>query len=265
MVNSQLPNNYQDLIAGYILNNLSDEEAAVLENLLNEHPELHQEVDSFHNAFDVFADVVPIEPPEHLRTNILAAATNSLASVEQAPLQVAQTIPQPTRVKLIIGIGGAIAASLITVLGLRTYQLSFELQQANAKIQNLQRNLQQAQNISPVLSTLQQPKTLLYSLEGSGNSASGSLVMSAEKKQVIILVQNLPQLPQGRVYRLWAKIPTHTSLTYCGQFNSNTQGYIQITVLSDNCGASPTQMLITLDAITDPTTQGGPLIMQSRI
>jgi hypothetical protein len=81
---------------------------------------------------------------------------------------------------------------------------------------------------------------------------------------VIIVVHNLPLLADGQIYRLWAKVPTQNTLVYCGQFNSNPRGLIQLTPASDLCGANPTQVVITIDAVTDPTTQGGPLIMHSR-
>ncbi|GAP93752.1 anti-sigma factor [Leptolyngbya sp. NIES-2104] len=138
------------------------------------------------------------------------------------------------------------------------------------QIETLEHNLQQAklrdQKLRPVLNSLQQPGTRIYSLQGSdrANAASGSLVMSTEQNRAIILVQNLPELPSGQVYRLWARLPSKASLAYCGQFNVNAQGVVQLQP-SSICGANPTQMLITLDAIADPTTKGGPVIMQSRV
>lgn len=271
---SKIPDDWQELIAGNALDDLSQEEILNLENLLQDNPELLSEVEAFDDAFNCLAYTVPqLEPPQKLRENILATAQASITNSEQSqPISqppITATNPQKP-FQLILGIGGAIAASIITILGLRTQLLSFQLQQANTEIETLKTELRQAneqnQNIRPVLSTLKQSGTLVYTLQGSerANSASGSLVMSADK-QVILLVNNLPQLSAGQVYRLWAKVPTEVSLAYCGQFNTNNQGLIQFTPSSDICGAKPTQMLITIDAISDPTTKGGPLVMQSRI
>ncbi|MGG6268810.1 anti-sigma factor domain-containing protein [Leptolyngbya sp. AN03gr2] len=258
MVSAELPDNWQELLAGYILGNLSDDEALIVDRLLSEHPHLWQEVEAFQTSFDSLATTVPLrQPSEQLRERIFTAAQSS---------------PRPTkrRSNWIAGIGGAIAATALLILGWRIATLNTQLQQANARIETLERDLDQAnlqaQTVQPVLNTLQQPGTLIYSLQGSdrANAASGSLVMSAQTNQVIILVQNLPEPPSGKIYRLWAKVPTETTLAYCGQFNPNAQGFVQLTPSASVCGANPTQMLITIDAITDPTTKGGPVIMQSR-
>jgi Anti-sigma-K factor rskA len=276
MVRSDPPENWQDLAAGYALSNLSDEEVLSWEKLLNEHPELSEQLEDFQDAFDVFADVVPMhQPPDALLARIRATVQTQLGAVESPQLmpQVAPpagvVTPSGDRRNQLYGLVGAIAAGAIVVLGLQIYGLSSELQQANANVQRLERDLQvaraQAQTIRPVLNTLQEPGTLVYSLHGSNlaNSASGSLVMS-DQKDVIILVKNLPELPDGKVYRLWADLSTATSLTYCGQFNTNTEGLIQLMPSSELCGQNPRQMVITVDAITDPTTTGGPVVMQGQ-
>ena len=173
-------------------------------------------------------------------------------------------------------IGTAIAVGIVAVLGVQIQRLQTqlqltdtELQQANIQIKSLNRQLRQAESLTqstrPVVKTLQQPGSLIYRLAGSNlaNTASGRLVMS-EEQHVVIVVQNLPLLPEGKVYRLWAALQTK-DVVYCGQFNSNVEGVIQLTSSSDHCGENPSQMIITLDAMTDPTTQGGPIVMQSSI
>ncbi|MCU0548839.1 MAG: anti-sigma factor [Leptolyngbya sp. Prado105] len=262
MVSAELPENWQELIAGYVLGNLSSEEAVLVERLLKEHPELQQEVEAFQDAFSLVSESAPLRHPSaDLRDRILGAEDHSSA--------------QPTlfmhRFKRVAGLGSVIAAStMLLILGWRVTSLNTQLQQANSRVETLARDLQQAklqnQTIRPVLNTLQQPGTLVYSLQGSdrANAASGSLMMSSDQNKVIIVVQNLPELPSGKIYRLWAKVPVETTLAYCGQFNSNAQGFVQLTPSASICGKNPTQMFITIDALSDPTTKGGPVIMQSR-
>jgi hypothetical protein len=271
MVSAELPDNWQELIAGYVLSNLTDDEVLQVERLLNDHPHLLQEVEAFQNAFQGFAQAVPpCQPPEHLRDKILVAAQRHLTAASTG-----QTLPKARQrfgfgTGVVLRAGAIIAASALLILGWRVASLSRQLQQANAKIEALEHNLQQAklqsQTIQPVLNTLQQPGTLIYSLQGSdrANTASGSLVMSVERNTMIILVQNLPELPAGQIYRLWAKVPKATSLAYCGQFNTNAEGFIQLTPSAQVCGANPSQLLITIDALSDPTTKGGPVMMHSR-
>lgn len=273
MTRSELPDNWQDLAAGYVLNNLSEDEVAFWENLLQQHPELSEEVEAFQSMLHVFADVVPMHnPPDKLLAQIHSAMQTGLTA-SHTP-QVSMLQPKTSgqfgdRGRGGWQIGGAIAASIIALLGFNLYSLRSDLQQASVTIQKLERELQlaqaQIQTVRPVVNTLQQPGGLIYSLEGSklANAASGRLVLS-DSREVIIIVQNLPELPAGKVYRLWAAFPQKTGLTYCGQFNSNTQGVIQLASSSNHCTEDPTQVVVTLDAVTDPTTRGGPIVMQGQ-
>lgn len=274
MARSELPDNWQDLAAGYVLENLSEEEVAFWHLLVQQHPELISEVEALQSLFNDLGEGVPRHrPPDGLRDRIRIAARSQFAT-GMFPASATRTRPRLHRWS---SLGGAIAAGMIVLLGVQLYSLQSQLQQSRAAIATLERQLQQskrdlqqardqARAVQPVVSTLQQPDTRIYSLQGSNlaNAASGRLVMS-DQREVIIVVQNLPELPQDKVYRLWADVPNQLGLTYCGQFNSNAQGIIQFTPSSRQCGANPTQMLITVDAITDPTTRGGPVVMQGRI
>lgn len=332
MVHLELPDNWQDLAAGYVLNNLSEEEAWIWDMLVQEYPELHQETQRLEGAFNGLADAVPLQQPSSNLLQKIHATIDAEQHVSQAPqkatphptseLQMLERQPSATTdaslnasnrwsngqrsmlrrlsrrpmqslsrqplprqtwssersrfKRRVVQVGGAIAAGLIATLGFQVQRLQTQLQQADTeleqadlKITSLNRQLRQAESLTqstrPVVQTLQEPGKLIYSLAGSNlaNTASGSLVMS-EEQQVMIVVQNLPQLPEGQVYRLWAALQTK-DVVYCGQFNTNIQGIVQLTPSSDHCGENPSQMIITLDAITDPTTQGGPVVMQSSI
>ena len=63
MVHLELPDNWQDLAAGYVLNNLSEEEAWIWDMLVQEYPELHQETQRLEGAFNGMADAVPLHQP----------------------------------------------------------------------------------------------------------------------------------------------------------------------------------------------------------
>jgi len=65
---------------------------------------------------------------------------------------------------------------------------------------------QEAATSRPVISALQQPQARPYALAGTGTAvrASGTIVLDRQQKQVVIVAQNLPELPSGQAYRLWA-------------------------------------------------------------
>ena len=344
MVHLELPDNWQDLAAGYVLNNLSEEEAWVWELLLKEYPELRKETQALDRAFKGLANTVPLyQPPANLlqkiHSTIETRQRHSQSQSQSQPFSVDQNSVPPVssangtsiathnasesasasksndlqgmnralrrrsvrslglpqglsrkqslsrhlssrpwsrRVSRTSQVGALIAAGIIATLGIQNYSLQNQLQetdialqQSNTQIKSLNRQLRQAESLTqytrPVVQTLQQPGSVIFSLTGSNlaTTASGRLVMS-EEQQVVLVVQNLPQLPEEKVYRLWAAIETK-DVVYCGQFNSNAEGIINLTPSSDHCSENPSQMIITLDAVTDPTTQGGPVVMQSSI
>ena len=63
----------QELAAGYVLGDLSSEEAAEFHQLLVEYPELATEVDSLQEVREMMAYLPEVAPPPHLRNKILAA------------------------------------------------------------------------------------------------------------------------------------------------------------------------------------------------
>lgn len=285
MTRPALPDHWQELMAGYALGDLSPEEAEELQRILTEHPELSAEVASLQDALSLMPYGLPQQdPPSQLRNAILSAAqtivqaetplgsgeSNSHAApppVASAPASNSHSVPftssqkqiddRPRRRSIVqwrrygYGIGGAIAAAALFALGIDNYRLRQENQQSQA-----------------VITALQQRGTLTYALEGTeqANSASGSLVV-ADGKQVIILAKNLPVLPQGQVYRLWAMPPSGTNPTYCGQFDADRAGNIATHWLAPAtvCQSTTVQMLITSEKASDPPVPRGSLVMKSRI
>jgi len=62
------------------------------------------------------------------------------------------------------------------------------------------------------------------------SAASGSIVMTPGEPKVVLILQNLPVLPEGKFYQLWAvvngeKIPS-------GQFNASSQGKVFVKLAS---------------------------------
>ncbi len=146
-------------------------------------------------------------------------------------------------------VGGAIAALAFITLLVDNYRLR-----------------QTTQETQSVIASLQQPDTILYTLRGieKATTASGSLVVSSTQKTLTILAQNLPTLPSGQAYRLWAMPKGATKPSFCGQFNSRADG--TTTQLSNSdpvCNTAVSQMLITAESATAPLVPAGSLVMKS--
>lgn len=281
---SALPSNWQELIAGYALGDLSPEEAEELQHLLAENPDLMAEVASLQEVLALMPYGLPQqEPAVQLRDSILTAVGSSSAGGNSstgsptdsptgnsfahrkdseppnnrsiASLQAIgreeSGLHRSRRRSAWYGMGGAIAALALVALGIDNYRLRQETQQAKS-----------------VIAALQQRGTQTIALEGTqeANAASGSLLI-AESRQVFIVTKDLPVLPEGQVYRLWAMPSSGKNPAFCGQFSAKTNGSVttQWVTPEVSCQSTTVQMLITSENASDPPLPKGSLVMQSRI
>lgn len=271
MTRSARPDNWHDLIAGYALGNLSPEEAETLQQVLTEHPELMTEVERLQEVLALIPyDVPEHEPPAHLKDTILAAAQADhvpLALFDEQPRPQttrsqttrsqttrSQTTRPQTKSRNLIGwlsLAGSIAAAALIALVVDNYRLR-----------------QEVATDRPIITALQQPDAQLYALEGTENAtqASGSIVITPHRQQVLVIAQNLPQLPQGEAYRLWAMPQNSKQPAYCGQFNTTATGTVLTLWLALDavCNTAPVQLLITAESATAPPVPQGDLVMKSR-
>lgn len=199
--------NPTDLIAGYVLNNLSPEETARFRQALANNPALAKELKAYEEAFALLPYGSPIlEPSARLKGNILSAASrlSAQASPEESVLvepvlekpvleKLAFKTPQPSNV---VPISGArqrqrnwqrwmpaisTAAVAVAVLGLnqirsgQQFQQTAALQQqiaaTNAELNRLQGQLRASQEMTALLSD---PNTQMYSLVAEETSETGS-------------------------------------------------------------------------------------------
>jgi len=237
----------QQLAAGYVVGELTTEEALEFQQMLAENPDLVVEVEQLQQVLDeVVYGLNAVEPPPHLRatilSNLLDTETENLVVSQRRPVS---AFPYSLSWSKIIG---SVAALLILYLGIDNYHLRIELQIAD--------NLK---------TLLQQKTTQLFSLRGANvaQSASGSFVLNLEQQTGVIAIQNLPPPPVGSVYRLWAvvegeKIP-------CGQLRVSKQGKIveKFTMPADFYDVGVSSMFVTLETSTEYRYPLGPVVMKS--
>jgi anti-sigma-K factor RskA len=254
------PENWQDLLAGYALGDLSSEEAETLQQILTNQPELSVEVDRLQEILALMPYGLPEhEPPLHLKDAILTAAAAEMPARSAAPPASSQR--QNLRW---LGLVGSVAAAALMGLSLNNYQLRQELQTNRIVIAALQ---QEADISRPVISALQRPKARPFAVTGTGKaaSASGTIVLDRQQKQIVMVAQNLPELPQGQAYRLWAMPQNSKTPAYCGQFNADSTGTVTTrwAAKSALCSSNPAQLLITAELVTAPPVPQGELVMKS--
>jgi hypothetical protein len=287
--------NPTDLAAGYILDDLSPEEAAQLNQALAATPALQGEIAALGEAFALLPYDMPLQTPAAgLKAKILSAATQSMttdsptATRRERSQPIAPTPTPPAANVVPIGsrrrtwqrwipaISTGIAAIAVAALGLNQVQLSRQSQQTIALQQKLDAMTTELANVQrelkadkDMIARLSQPDTQMYALTGAtakqqnSRLARARIIAKPGDRTVTIVANALPKLPSNQVYRLWAVATPTAAPMYCGQFRQDDSGKAQWDAPNAACTQKPLQLMITLDAPTDPTTAAGPLVMQT--
>jgi uncharacterized membrane-anchored protein YhcB (DUF1043 family) len=284
------PEDWQDLMLGYALGNLDSEEAEALHQLLATHPELVDELSTYEEFLALLPYNLPLQTPANdLETAIVQAIYKQTSSLEKsASFTTSDTdastssISSPSRThvprqinwhNILLGLGTTIAIGTMLLLSLdndrlrqqvaKNADLEQELQASRAQLQQLK---QQQKKLQPLLATLQQPNTIIYSLQSIGQTkaASASLVAVPGHRQMVLVSENMPTLPKDKVYRLWASHDGTSGLMYCGQFSDTSTGTAEWEAPDTTCSQNPKQIVITVDEATASTSFGGFAVMQSR-
>ncbi|MEN9230223.1 MAG: anti-sigma factor [Thermostichus sp. DG02_5_bins_236] len=175
---SASPEELQLWLAGYVLGDLSPEEAEGLQAILKQQPQLQQELEALQRTLEIAHDVEEIQPPSSLRASVLQAQ----AEQARQPLQTPMGEPsRGSRFRLL----GALAAGLIVALGLGNLYLWRRLQVA------------QVQELPGAV--------LTYELQPIAETLTGSVTVQVDpgRLQGRLVARDLPPLPEGRVYALW--------------------------------------------------------------
>ena len=256
----------------YALDMLNDDDRRWVEAQAIKYPELAAELAEHQLTVNALPYALPSAPiaadlKERLFQRLAQEPPAAVETPSPSPLSVpalsershlealpAAAVPAPVRVRsyrrtvIWFQTAGAIAALAAIALLADNFRLRQTLQTDQA-----------------IVATLQQPDSVIYSLKGTENAsqASGSLVVSPGDQTAIVLVQNLPTLPVGQAYRLWAVAKGATKPAYCGQFNNHRTGTARWSLPEGVCSASVPQVLITAESATAPPVPQGTLVMKS--
>lgn len=184
------PEALQELIAGYVLYDLTPEEAALLERLMANDPAIAQDVAQMQQAFEATLGVSEITPPAHLQGAILAA------SVAPQPAVVPPAEPIPLiRSKRRFPAWGAAAAAVIAALGMSNVVLWRSLQSTQQQ--------------------LAQAEAVILALQPTDPQVSGNVTVAVnpENLAATLTAENLPPLPPGKIYVLWTVLEPDAPFT----------------------------------------------------
>lgn len=255
MTQTPLSDNWRSLLAGYVLDDLTAQETAQVQQWLADYPEVAAELNALQESWHSLPAGLSLQaPPPHLKQQVLTAVQSPMAQSPMAQSPMAQSPAPPSRRRSrqpwrwALGVGWAATAMALVVVVSENQRLRQELVQSEA-----------------VVASFSQPSNRLYTLAGSPTQpqASGRLVVDPEDQTALIVTDELPPLPTGQVYRLWAL--AEADPLFCGQFNPQaSQAVDQWQLPEAACGAGDVQMLITAESADDPPVPAGPLVLQSQ-
>lgn len=193
MAEAMHPDDVQLLIAGYVLCDLSPEEAAAFEQQMLLNPALAAEVAQMQQALETAYGPPEEVPPAHLRQAVLAAAAESTLA---APVP-AQAQPDPSVLASRRWGWGWAAIALALIAGLSL---------SNLLLWRQVRTLQLAARPEKTLELALQPTT-------DASPAVAVIAIDPNRLEATFQVENLPPLPAGKVYVLWTVIDPSAPFT----------------------------------------------------
>jgi flagellar motor protein MotB len=237
-MNSSIPPiEWSELLAGYVLGDLTTAEIATVEAYLASSTAAQQELQKLQAALSLVTETAPFMA---ISAESTPANTSELASLERLRARiVAPVSPSVTRRKpqVLTWLGwglGTVSTILAATFGWQSYQLDRQLQVARQEVQQQQDQLQQSkqqlivaqQEVQNQQALLGQSGNKLLAIDGmdAGGKSTGSLVMSPAMDTAVLVLQNVPPLPAGKVYRMWAVVGN--SEMPCGDFLPDRNGQV---------------------------------------
>ncbi|MEA5618483.1 anti-sigma factor [Cronbergia sp. UHCC 0137] len=259
------PEHIKNLTAGFVVDDLTLEEAEQFRLLLDQYPELIAEVDDLQEVLrQVLDGFTEVEVPTHLLPKILQQAESSTRQATDIKEKTAEIAKQ----KLLrwTKIAGSIAALFVVILGVDNYRLRQNLAIVTAKNQRLQQDFAQAQVLKTML---QNNETRLFTFKGvnSADLASGSMMINPEQKKAVMVFQNLSAPPPGYVYLLWTVIASKK--LPCGEVKpyswGSTSYELPFTTQMYREFSHPqfSGLVVTLETDSNVSRPTGTIVMQS--
>jgi anti-sigma-K factor RskA len=227
----------EELIAGYVLGDLSAEEAEALEQRFAANPELQPEVAQLQEVMALLPYALPeVQPSPQLRAAVLAEA-------QRAHLPTKRTARPWSR------IAAGIAAIVALAIGLDNYRLRQELDRSQLQAR------QQAE-----ITAILQSSARLVSLKGVETAPMSGSVVLAPDRATFAIAAKLPHLPENQIYRLWAV--EGEKKTACGQFNATAKGTVlDRFAIPAECSLSTAKLVVTREPFPSPPQPVGTAVL----
>jgi Anti-sigma-K factor rskA len=208
---------WSELLAGYILGDLNPAEIAIVEEYLTQHPAQQAEVDSLRLSLDLLplslsADLPATALRKQIMQSVEAETMINAASIPPIAVVVRPFIwwQKAITYRWRIGLSG-LGLLLSAGFGWQHYHLSQELatvrqELVNTQVAQSQQHDRLTQDYQSVINVLQQPHNRFVTLRSMGKKTmgNGNLVMAPQQSAAVLTLQQVPPIPAGQVYRVWA-------------------------------------------------------------
>jgi anti-sigma-K factor RskA len=240
---NQQAGDWDELLAGYVLGDLSPEEIVKVKEHLAQNPELRTEITNLETTLSLLPLSLPqTTPSKSIRENILQSAQVSLISSPSLPIWKKPQI----WILLIVGLG----AVGMTALGFTNYRLQQKLAVAETELSSYK----------DAIALLRKPNNRLLAIKSMKDQqqSSGSLLIAPQEQTAMLSLQNISPLPQGKVYRMWAFVDGKK--VACAEFIPNQEGKVFLKLPLENW-ANTTTIAVTIEPSAETPEPTGETVM----
>lgn len=230
-----------DEVTRYVLGELEGDEVRAFEARLANDPALANDVRRLRATFDLLPYAEAKAPPRELRDRVLREAAAARPPSTESP-----SLSWKPSWSAVAALAASIAAILLAYDG---YQLRQDL--------TLQREL------SAMMSEPNVVRRFELAGVGDGAGAFGAVSLDLDDEKGAIALRDLPTLPDGSVYTLWALVDDKS--VPCGDFRANATGEVltQFAVPVDSYTAPIAKLFVTIEPRDRPDAPTGPTVLES--
>ncbi|WP_420321840.1 anti-sigma factor domain-containing protein [Flagellimonas sp.] len=187
-----------DILEKYLLGDTTKEETLKAERYIAMYPEVRETYDQLQDNLEAFAKMYARKTPEGLKEIILHSAKKEKA-VKNRFYRYA--------------VAASVAIMLFAGFSYFQWEQNKSLQEENTMVTNQMNNLQQnmqnqLEDIRNQFIVLNNPATRKYAVNGKreGKELKAIAYVNPVKKLSYINVSNVPNLPENKVFQMWAEV-----------------------------------------------------------
>jgi anti-sigma-K factor RskA len=258
---------WPELLAGYVLGDLSSDEMILVQAYLESNPAAIAEVEELKTTLDLLPlGLDDVAVPADIKTNLFAKLGDREKAPTMAVSNPVESLQSKIQQRWFVGIG-SIAAIMVAALGLQSYQMQQEFSAMRQELARLRETQEQViakssagDRYQESVAFMRQSGSRMLTMTGSGlvSGASGNVVIVPEQNRAILTVQKMPQPPVGKVYHLWAVV--NNQKVACIQFVPETNGQVLMQIPANRWN-SATQVVVTVEPEQSESQPTGEMVM----